>query len=75
MIRLSLKPSEARIWSDIEALSKITNPERPWTRRPFTALYEDGRAWLKREMDSLGLDVYQDAASNVIGRLAGRKPE
>ena len=37
-----------RLWADVMALADITELERPYTRRSFTALFLEGRAWLAR---------------------------
>jgi N-carbamoyl-L-amino-acid hydrolase len=61
-----------RIRQQIEALAVYIDAGKPgWTRRPFTPWYEQGRAWLRRQMEDCGLAVFQDAASNLIGRLPG----
>jgi len=61
-----------RLWSRIEQLSTFTLPETPWTRRAFSPLFEDARAWLQQEFANAGLNVRRDAAGNLIGRRAGR---
>ncbi len=63
-----------RLWRRIEALSAITDPERPWTRRSFTPRFLEGRAWLAAEFREAGLETELDAAGNLIGRLAGAEP-
>src|SRR5882757_4346912 len=60
-----------RLWSRIEALSRITNPAKPWTRRAFEPRFSEGRAWLEREFKSAGLSVTIDAGGNLLGRLPG----
>lgn len=75
MPKSEIKADVARLSKDIEALSKLTDPERPWTRRPFTPLYYQGRFWLRSSMEALNLKVYQDSASNLIGRLPGESPD
>jgi len=37
-----------RLWDDIMALGAITEPDRPYTRRSFSPLYDDGRGMLDR---------------------------
>jgi N-carbamoyl-L-amino-acid hydrolase len=32
-----------RLWSRIEALSRFTDPARPWTRRAFDVQFAQGR--------------------------------
>ncbi|KQX48926.1 MULTISPECIES: Zn-dependent hydrolase [unclassified Paenibacillus] len=70
--RLPTQPSKERIAEDIQKLATFVDPNKPgWTRRPFTSWYEQGRVWLKQQMQDLGMDVRYDAASNLIGTLPG----
>jgi N-carbamoyl-L-amino-acid hydrolase len=64
----------ARLWADIEGLAAITEPDRPWTRRSFSPLFVDGRAYLRARMEEAGLSVSIDAAGNMIGRREGSEP-
>jgi N-carbamoyl-L-amino-acid hydrolase len=64
-------PNTKRLESDINALASYTDPDEPWTRRPFTKLFQDGRAWLSREMEAAGLAVELDASGNVVGSRPG----
>ena len=66
-------PNLDRLRSDIDALASYTDPEQPWTRRPFTKLFQEGRRWLSREMEAAGLAVALDASGNVVGRRPGAK--
>ena len=63
-----------RLWRRIEALSRITDPDRPWTRRSFSPLFLKGREWLASEFRASGLETSIDAAGNLVGRLAGSDP-
>jgi N-carbamoyl-L-amino-acid hydrolase len=63
-----------RLWADIMALADITDPARPYTRRSFSALFLEGRAWLERRFAEAGLMTRIDAAGNLIGRIEGRNP-
>ena len=63
-----------RLWEDIIALAAISDPERPYTRRSFTPLYQQGREWLRGRFLEAGLEVRIDAAGNLIGRRAGADP-
>lgn len=63
-----------RLWSRIEALSRITDPAKPWTRRAFDSLFVQGRAWLEREFKAAGLSVTIDAGGNLLGRVPGTAP-
>jgi N-carbamoyl-L-amino-acid hydrolase len=60
-----------RLWNRIEALSRITDPAKPWTRRAFDGHFAQGRAWLAQEFKAAGLAVEIDAGGNLIGRSAG----
>jgi beta-ureidopropionase / N-carbamoyl-L-amino-acid hydrolase len=60
-----------RLWSRLEALSRFTDPARPWTRRAFQEDFVRGRLWLKQEFEAAGLSTSIDAGGNLIGRLGG----
>lgn len=66
--------NKERLWDTVHALAAITIEGKPWTRRSFTAKYNQGREWLMNQMREIGLEVEMDAASNVIGRLIGTDP-
>jgi beta-ureidopropionase / N-carbamoyl-L-amino-acid hydrolase len=61
----------ARLWADVMALAAITDPAHPYTRRSFSPLFQDGRAWLRRRFEEAGLAVHIDGGGNLIGRLEG----
>lgn len=61
-----------RIAEDIDALAAITEPGRPWTRRVFSPLYLEGRAYLEKRMQAAGLETRIDAAGNLIGLRSDR---
>jgi beta-ureidopropionase / N-carbamoyl-L-amino-acid hydrolase len=67
----NLPVDAGRLWDDIMALAAITDPEKPYTRRSFGALFSDGREWLARRFAEAGLEVRIDAAGNLIGRREG----
>ncbi len=60
-----------RLWSRIEALSRFTDPAKPWTRRAFDSQFAQGRAWLAEEFKAAGLAVEVDVGGNLIGRMPG----
>jgi N-carbamoyl-L-amino-acid hydrolase len=60
-----------RLWADLMALGAITEPDRPYTRRSFSPLFQQGRLWLTQCMREAGLVTQIDAAGNLIGRRAG----
>jgi N-carbamoyl-L-amino-acid hydrolase len=60
-----------RLWARVEALSKLTVPEMPWTRRAFTPLFAHSREWLAQQFAAAGMKVRVDAGGNLIGRLEG----
>ena len=63
-----------RLWADVMALADITDPARPYTRRSFTPLFLEGRAWLAQRFADAGLTTRIDTAGNLIGRLEGTNP-
>jgi N-carbamoyl-L-amino-acid hydrolase len=65
-----------RLWSRLEELSKIgATAEGGVDRVAFTDADRKAREHVRGLMRSLGLAVRVDAAGNIIGRLAGAKPE
>lgn len=60
-----------RLWADLEALARFTEPESPWTRRAFTPAFDAARAWLRAAFAEAGLTVRLDACANLIGRREG----
>ena len=71
MAQTNLPLDADRLWADVMALAEITDPERPYTRRSFTALFLEGRAWLAGKFAEAGLTTRIDTAGNLIGRLEG----
>lgn len=63
-----------RLWADIMQLAAFTEPDRPYTRRAFTEVYQAGRRWLAARMQEAGLAVRVDAGGNLIGRWEGTEP-
>jgi N-carbamoyl-L-amino-acid hydrolase len=61
-----------RLWGDVMALAEITDRKHPYTRRSFTPLFLQGRAWLADRFKDAGLGVRIDQAGNLIGRLEGK---
>ncbi|MBN9274061.1 MAG: Zn-dependent hydrolase, partial [Mesorhizobium sp.] len=72
--RPNLPVSASRIAADIDKLAEITEPGRPWTRRAFSPLHREGRAWLADRFQAAGLETLIDASGNLIGRRASRLP-
>jgi len=71
---MPLEVDEARIRRRIERLASFTEPDRPYTRRAFTASYLQARAWLADEFRAAGLAPAVDAGGNLVGRRPGRRP-
>lgn len=74
MTQSNLPLDADRLWADVMALAEITDPQRPYTRRSFTALFLEGRAWLAERFAEAGLAIRIDAAGNLIGRIEGANP-
>ncbi|HFI5323279.1 TPA: Zn-dependent hydrolase [Serratia liquefaciens] len=60
-----------RLWARVNHLAQMTLPDVPWTRRAFTPLFSEARAWLAEQMKQAGLTVTLDEGGNLIGRRAG----
>lgn len=72
MSKLPFPPINAeRLNARVERLSQFTRADVPWTRRAFSPLFEEARAWLRGEFLGAGLSVSQDAGGNLIGRREG----
>ncbi|MET4635831.1 Zn-dependent hydrolase [Kaistia defluvii] len=74
-MRNNLPIDETQLWDDLMALAELTDPGRPWTRRAFTPMFLEGRAFVARRMQEAGLAIRLDAAGNLIGRREGRFPD
>jgi N-carbamoyl-L-amino-acid hydrolase len=74
MAKTNLPLDADRLWADVMALAEITDPARPYTRRSFTALFLEGRAWLTQRFADAGLATRIDTAGNLIGRIEGSNP-
>jgi N-carbamoyl-L-amino-acid hydrolase len=64
-----------RLWDDLMRLAKITEPGKPYTRRSFSRLFDEGRTWLRQRFEAAGLQTRIDTAGNLIGRRAGSDPD
>ncbi|MGB4438721.1 MAG: Zn-dependent hydrolase, partial [Sedimentibacter sp.] len=67
-----MKTDLKRIKNDIEQLSKFNStPGKGLTRFSFTEEDSGARNYIKNEMKSAGLCVYEDSAGTIVGRLQG----
>ncbi|MDQ0320996.1 N-carbamoyl-L-amino-acid hydrolase [Pararhizobium capsulatum DSM 1112] len=69
----NLPVDATRIADVIKGLARITEPDRPYTRRAFTPMFLEGRAFLDRQFKAAGLETRIDASGNLIGKRKGRK--
>src|SRR5271167_624274 len=74
MTKTNLPLDADRLWADVMALAEITDPARPYTRRSFTALFLEGRAFIAQRFVDAGLSTRIDTAGNLIGRIEGSNP-
>jgi N-carbamoyl-L-amino-acid hydrolase len=63
-----------RLWDDLMQLAEITEAGKPYTRRSFSPLFDEGRRWLRRRFNDAGLVTRIDEAGNLIGRREGSDP-
>lgn len=67
---MDLKINAERLWSDLMVLGQIGFSQEKGVSRPALSETDlEAREWLKKKMESDGLDVRTDAAMNVIGTL------
>ncbi|WP_018184784.1 Zn-dependent hydrolase [Kaistia granuli] len=71
-MRANLPIDETGLWDDLMALAALTDADRPWTRRAFSPMFLEGRAFVAERMRDAGLAVRIDTAGNLIGRREGR---
>ena len=72
---MSIEKITGRIATNLEGLKAFTaTPGNGCTRLPFTKEARDAVEYLKKEMTSIGLEVFEDAAGNVFGLLKGEDP-
>ena len=69
----NLPVDPVRIADTVKGLARITEPDKPYTRRAFTPLFLNGRAFLEQRFRAAGLETRIDASGNLIGRRKGRK--
>ncbi len=72
-VETNLPVNAGRIADIIKGLARITEPDKPYTRRAFTPLFLEGRAFLEQRFKAAGLETRIDASGNLIGRRRGRK--
>lgn len=64
-----------RIINDLETLATYTStPGEGVTRSSYSKEDQMAKDYLKKEMEKIGLDVYEDAFSTVFGRREGKNP-
>ncbi|PID75203.1 MAG: Zn-dependent hydrolase [Deltaproteobacteria bacterium] len=66
-----MKINQQRYWNLLMKLAEITEADNPYTRRSFSKLFLQGRAWLTEQMQAAGLKTHIDNAGNLIGTLQG----
>ncbi len=68
-----MRINTSRLWNDLQALGVIgRNPQDGSVSRiAFSPEDMEGRAFVKKLMDSAGMAVEEDAVGNVIGHLRG----
>jgi allantoate deiminase len=65
-----------RIKRDIEELSKFNStPGEGLTRFSLTEADRGAREYLKKEMREIGLEVYEDSAASIFGRMDGTEKD
>ncbi|MBK4217959.1 Zn-dependent hydrolase [Paracoccus caeni] len=73
-MKRNLDASGDEISADLDGLARITDPDRPWTRRAFSPRFDQGRDYLRDRFATSGLQVSTDAGGNLIGLRPGIDP-
>lgn len=67
---MTLSINTTRLQQDIETLASIGRREdHGLYRMAFTDGDMEGRAWFRQQLEEAGLEVYEDGAANIHGRL------
>lgn len=71
-----MNANEQRIQRHLEQLAQFTaTPGQGTTRMSYSEQDLQARAYLKAQMQAIGLSVREDAIGNIYGRLNGPQPE
>ena len=69
----NLRINAERLSEDIDTLSTIGRDMAGGLYRPaFSSQYEEARRWLKSRLNQAGIENYDDAIGNLIGRIGPR---
>lgn len=72
---MAIEKITERIAENLESLKKFTaTPGDGCTRLPFTKEARDAVEYLRKEMETAGLEVHEDTAGNIFGVLKGENP-
>lgn len=72
---MNLEKITARIEKDLEHLKTMTaTPGNGCTRLPFTKEVREAGEYLKKIMTEAGLEVWEDAAGSIFGKMKGEDP-
>ncbi len=76
MVQEMHETKSSRIQRDIETLATYSSVQSAGsTRFTYSKEFADARDYIRHEMENAGLQVREDAAGTVIGRLEGREPK
>lgn len=71
----TLAPLRERVDADLTDLANITDDAATgWTRMSMSEPDAEAREWVRRRMQSAGLQTWSDAAGNVFGLREGNSP-
>lgn len=72
---MNIEKITARIEKDLEQLKSMTaTPGNGCTRLPFTKEVREAGEYLKKIMTEAGLEVWEDAAGSIFGKITGEDP-
>jgi acetylornithine deacetylase/succinyl-diaminopimelate desuccinylase-like protein len=64
-----------RTLRELKELKALTSDENGAQRVAFTAMWTKARAWLRKKLEELPVEIHRDAAGNVWATLPGESDQ
>jgi N-carbamoyl-L-amino-acid hydrolase len=72
---MSTAPDPSRTISELKELRRLTGDDNGAQRVAFTETWLAARAWLRKKLETLPVEIHDDAAGNTWTTLAGKSPK
>ena len=72
---MSTAPDPSRTISELKELRRLTGDDNGAQRVAFTETWLAARAWLRQKLETLPVEIHDDAAGNTWTTLAGKSPK